>query len=219
MKHTAHINPMYSLEPTNRKRYTTEFDQAYTRYAALYDLIVKLIPVWRNWISQAISPVCGPRVMEISFGTGYLLTEYADRYESYGIEYNRELVRIAKRNLDEKGVHAEIQQADVENLPYRDGVFDTLVTTMSFTGYPDGAKAMKEMHRVLKGRGRLILIDINYPSDENWLGTKLTKLWASLGDIIRDMHELFERFGFEYTDQEIGGFGSVHMYVATKMSI
>ncbi len=71
-----------------------------------------------------------------------------------------QVVRIAKRNLDEKGVHAEIQQADVENLPYQDGVFDTVVTTMSFTGYPDGAKAMEEMHRVLRDQGRLILIDI-----------------------------------------------------------
>ena len=83
MKHCAQ-HPMYSLEPTNRKRYTKEFDQAYTRYtryAGLYDLIVKLIPVWRNWISQAIPAIRGPRVLEISFGTGYLLKEYADRYD------------------------------------------------------------------------------------------------------------------------------------------
>ena len=34
---------------------------------------------------------------------------------------------------------------------------------------PDAGKALKEMHRVLRDRGRLILIDVSYPADGNWL--------------------------------------------------
>jgi hypothetical protein len=45
---------------------------------------------------------------------------------------------------------------------------------------------------------------------------KLTRLWAGLGDLIRDMDPLFRQFNFDYTDEEIGGFGSVHLYVAEK---
>jgi hypothetical protein len=60
------------------------------------------------------------------------------------------------------------------------------------------------------------LIDIEYPADRNWLGMKMTRSWIALGDIVRDMDAMFRRFGFEYTDREIGGFGSVHLYVAEK---
>jgi len=55
----------------------------------------------------------------------------------------------------------------------------------------DGAR-----HRVLRSRGRLVMIDVGYPRD--------------------DMLPLFERFGFEVHEQEVGGFGSVHLYLATK---
>jgi hypothetical protein len=45
-----------------------------------------------------------------------------------------------------------------------------------------------------------------------------TRFWASAGDIIRDMGALFEHVGFSFSDHEVGGFGSVHLYVATKTS-
>ena len=209
---------MYSPEPIDKEQFTKEFDRAYSRFARIYDLAVKWFPVWRNWISHALPHIRGPHVLEISFGTGYLLTQYADKYETHGIDYNWELACIAKHNLQKMGVRALIQQADVEHLPYRPESFDTVVNTMSFTGYPDGQKAMAEISRVLKDGGRLVLIDINYPSDQNWLGMNLTRLWASTGDIIRDMGNLFKQSGFGYTDGEVGGFGSVHLYVATKGS-
>ena len=87
---------------------------------------------------------------------------------------------------------------------------------MAFSAYPDGMKAMSELHRVLKPGGKLILIDIEYPKNRNWLGMKATRAWMAMGDIIREMPPIFEQFGFDYTDEEIGGFGSVHLYVAHK---
>ena len=50
----------------------------------------------------------------------------------------------------------------------------------------------------------------------NLILTGLHNRWIVLGDIVRDMGAMFRRFDFEYTDQEIGGFGSVHLYVAEK---
>ncbi len=62
----------------------------------------------------------------------------------------------------------------------------------------------------------MLVVDVNYPRDRDYLGMKLARFWASRGDILRDMGALFEQFGFEYSDQEVGGFGSVHLYIATK---
>ena len=87
---------------------------------------------------------------------------------------------------------------------------------MAFTAYPDGQTALAEMKRVLRPGGQIVMVDISYPSDGNKIGTFLTNVWKAGGDIIRDMPKLFESFGFEYTDLEVGGYGSVHLYVATK---
>jgi ubiquinone/menaquinone biosynthesis C-methylase UbiE len=208
---------MYPSEPENKKQFTQNFDQAYGRFAKVYDWIVKILPVWRNWISTAIPHIVGPNVLEISFGTGYLISQYAQQHNTYGIDYNWELSCVAKQNLEKFGAQAQLQQADIAYLPYSSASFDTVVNTMAFTGYPDGKKAITEIHRVLKPNGRFVLVDIDYPQDRNWLGTKATQLWAISGDILRDMQALFEQSDFDYSEKEVGGFGSVHLYIATKI--
>jgi len=193
-------------------------DHEYSRTARIYDTAVRLLPTWRGWIGSVLPHIKGSRVLEVSFGTGYLLTQYADQYETFGIDYNWELIKTAKNNLHKADIQSLLIQASVENLPFPSGSFDTLVNTMAFTGYPDGRGAMSEMRRVLVEGGRLLMVDVNYPGDQDYMGMKLAHFWSSRGDILRDMGELFDEFGFEYSDQEVGGFGSVHLYIATKNS-
>jgi ubiquinone/menaquinone biosynthesis C-methylase UbiE len=119
-------------------------------------------------------------------------------------------------NLRKAGLNASLQRADVIHLPFPADCFDTLVNTMAFSAYPDGEAAMSELHRVLKPTGRLLIIDICHPDDQNRLGMLLAKFWEAAGDILRDLGELLDRFGFEYSEDEIGGSGSVHLFVATK---
>lgn len=122
-------------------------------------------------------------------------------------------------NLAQRGLRARLQQGNVESLPYEDESFDSVINTMAFSGYPDGQQALAEIRRVLKPDGRLILIDVNYPQNRNWLGMKLTAFWTASGDLIRDMASLFNAGDFAYTDREIGGFGSVHLYLAQKQRL
>jgi ubiquinone/menaquinone biosynthesis C-methylase UbiE len=206
----------YSSEPRDRDAFTRSHDRQYTRFAGIYDLAVKRLPVWRTWLRRALPHLVGPRVLEVSFGTGYLLTHYARDYQAFGIDYNWTMVNTARDNLRSAGTRAHLQQASVEALPYRDAVFDTVVNTMAFSGYPDAARALGEMGRVLSPEGRLVLIDIGYPQNGNWIGTLLADSWKLSGDLIREMHGLFDRHGFDHTDVEIGGMGSVHLYVATR---
>lgn len=72
------------------------------------------------------------------------------------------------------------------------------------------------MLRVLKTRGRLVTIDVNYPSNGNWLGRRMTDFWKYTGDLVRDMGGLFRAFSLDCTAKEIGGFGSVRLCVSTK---
>lgn len=206
----------YSAEPGDPQAFTARFDRLYSRLARPYDLAVRLLPVWRRWLSAALPHIRGPRVLEVSFGTGWLLTRYAADFETHGIDINERMVALARRNLRRAGIAAELRQARVEALPYPDGHFDTVLNTMAFSGYPDGQRAMAELHRVLRPRGRVVMVDVGYPIDGNRLGSALADMWKLTGDVIRDMPPLFERYGFDVSRKPIGGFGSVHLYVATK---
>ncbi len=207
---------LYSDEPRDPRTYQEDFDRTYTRIARVYDIAVKALPIWKTWLKRALPHIRGRRVLEVSFGTGYLMTHYAGRFDVYGIELNARMLSVAMKNLRQAGLSAHLRQGTVEDLPFEDGYFDTVVNTMAFSGYPDGAKAMAEMRRVLVSGGRLVLIDINYPGDGNWLGTRSTRTWQLAGDIIRDMEQMLAAHGFDYEDVEIGGFGSVHLYICHR---
>ncbi|MCP4370995.1 MAG: methyltransferase domain-containing protein [Deltaproteobacteria bacterium] len=207
---------VYSIEPENPIEYTKKLDRGYSKSAKVYDVAVKLLPVWKTWIKTVIPHIEGSRVLEASFGTGYLLMHYANNYETYGIDFNNHMVEVAKQNLSGKGVKATLQQANVEELPFPENYFNTIVNTMAFTGYPNGKQAMSEFFRVLKNNGKLLIVDFNYPSNRNRFGYWITKFMESAGDTIRDISKILQEFPFEYTEEEIGGFGSVHFYIARK---
>jgi len=206
----------YAQEPSDKQAFTARFDHWYSRLARPYDVAVKLLPVWQRWLSSALPHIRGPRVLEVSFGTGWLLTRYAGDFETHGVDLNERMVGVARRNLARAGVAAELVRANVEELPYPDESFDTVVNTMSFSGYPDGQRAMSELCRVLRPRGRIVMVDVGHPRDGNRLGSLLVEMWKRSGDVIRDMPVLFDRFGLDVWEESVGGFGSVHLYVATK---
>jgi ubiquinone/menaquinone biosynthesis C-methylase UbiE len=87
---------------------------------------------------------------------------------------------------------------------------------MAFSGYPDGKQALREMRRVLAEEGRLVMVDVNFPADGNIAGRMLAKFWKASGDLIRDVPQAFEDIGWNCDDQEVGGYGSVHLYLAKK---
>ena len=151
--------PLHSKEPVDAKAFQESFNTFYTKTARLYDLAVKILPWWKTWLKSALPHIQGRRGLEGSFGTGYLLMQYANKFETHGIDINARMVAVAQRNLEKSGISADLKQANVEQLPYADEYFDTVISTMALSGYPDGARAMSEIRRVLKPGGRLILIN------------------------------------------------------------
>lgn len=208
----------YPKEPSDPVRFTARANRAYSTFAKTYDRVVRLWPTWRRWLDAALPHIQGPRVLEVSFGTGYLLTRYPAEHEVTGIDLNATLAVIAKRNLMASGNRPRLACANVESLPFRTGHFDTVVNTMAMSAYPDGKVALSEMDRVLRPGGRLVLIDVNYPTTPSVIGRLVAWGWRAAGDVFRDIDALLQACGFVHTASEIGGFGTVHLYVAEKSS-
>jgi ubiquinone/menaquinone biosynthesis C-methylase UbiE len=198
--------------------YTRKMNRAYDWMAKVYDTFMVVFPLWKKWIKHVIPHIKGNKVLEVSFGSGYLMSEYsADNYDIYGIDYNEKMLEVTSKKMASKKISAKLSIANVEQLPFADNSFDTLINTMAFTGYPDGDKAMAEFNRVLKKNGTLLLVDFDYPKNRNVFGYSIVRLWEKFGDIIKNIDSLLINYGFNYQDIPIGGFGSVHFFIAKKM--
>ncbi len=206
----------YPDEPSDPARFTARSNRAYSVFARAYDRAVGLWPTWRRWLDAALPHIKGPRVLEVSFGTGYLLTQYAAEHEVAGVDLNVSLSTIARRKLVAKGARPTLACANVEALPFRSSYFDTVVNTMALSAYPSGKAAIGEMERVLRPGGQLVLIDVNYPVSPSLLGRLAALSWRVAGDIFRDIDGLLLDSGFKYSTTTLGGFGTVQLYLAEK---
>jgi ubiquinone/menaquinone biosynthesis C-methylase UbiE len=200
--------------------YTDIMNKEYNWMAKGYDSFMTIFPLWKKWIKKIIPHITGDKILEVSFGSGYLMTQYAsDKYEIYGIDYNERMLEITTNKMKKININAQLSQANVEKLPFPDNTFDTVINTMAFTGYPNGGKAMSELKRVLKKDGSLLLLDFDYPNNRNRFGYMMVRLWEKFGDIIKDINSLLMEHNFDYRDISVGGFGSVHLFIAQKKQI
>jgi ubiquinone/menaquinone biosynthesis C-methylase UbiE len=197
--------------------YTDKMNKEYNWMAKGYNIFMTIFPLWKKWIKEIIPHIKGDKILEVSFGNGYLMTQYAsDKHEIYGIDYNEKMLEITTNKMKKINIKAQLSQGNVEKLPFPDNSFDTVINTMAFTGYPNGEKAMSELKRVLNKDGKLLLVDFDYPKNRNRFGYLIVKLWEKFGDIIKDINALLKHFEFNYEDIPVGGFGSVHLFIAQK---
>ena len=188
----------YTEIPQDSNLYTAVMDKKYAAFAKYYDFA--MTPLWRVWLKKVLPFIEGAKVLEVSFGTGFLMTQYAEHFDTYGIDFSNAMIQITKRKLEKKNLSASISKGNVENLPFENNAFDTIINTMAFTGYPNGEKALEEMKRVLKRNGKLLLMDFDYPADRNLIGYSLVKIGEMYGDVIKDLKRYLEKNGLEYRE-------------------
>lgn len=115
-------------------------------------------------LQEALRLMPGERVLEIGPGTGYYTPDLARAVGDGSVE----ILDIQQEMLDHTmGVVAALgitnvraQRADALELPYPDGSFDAALMVTVFGEIPDGDAALREIGRVLKPGGRLVIGEI-----------------------------------------------------------
>src|SRR6266508_4690474 len=111
-------------------------------------------------VAEELSPES--RVLEIAPGPGYFAIELAKlgAYRITGIDISKTFVEIARRNDAEAGVEVDFEPEDAANIPFENETFDFLLCRAAFKNFAEPLRALNEMHRVLKGGGRGLIIDL-----------------------------------------------------------
>ena len=98
-------------------------------------------------------------VLEVAVGTGLNLDAYPDDITLTGLDLSDPMLDIARTRAARLGRDVTLLQGDAYTLPFPDASFDTVVCTFGLCAIPDAQTALAEMTRVLRPRGRLILVD------------------------------------------------------------
>ncbi len=137
-------------------------------------------------------------MLEVGVGSGLNLPFYGVRVRGkLALDPTRELVAMAQRSASATTIPVSFVEASVEAIPVEDSSVDTVVTTWTLCSVPDGIKALHEMRRVIRKRGRLLFVEHGLAPDPRvrWWQNHLTPLWrthtthvfASLSHPIRTM--------------------------------
>lgn len=124
---------------------------------------------WRTMF-EWLDPKQSERILDVASGEGLLSLKIAERgCEVCGIDRSEYEIQIARYLAKRLNVAAEFEVGNAEDLPYQDGYFDKVVCSCSLEHFDDDIKALKEMYRVLKPGGSIVLTvdSFTYPiSDE-----------------------------------------------------
>ncbi|MFA5787728.1 MAG: class I SAM-dependent methyltransferase [Actinomycetota bacterium] len=152
----------------------------YDRLAWLYDAynapmeISGVRTMRRRLLSQARG-----LVLEVGIGTGRNLDHYPPEVRVVGIDIAQRMLDRARRTAERLGREVRLEQSDVQRLPFADRSFDTAVATCVFCSVPDPVAGLRELRRVVKPDGQVLLVEHVRP--RGWLLGRLSDVvsWAT----------------------------------------
>ena len=138
------------------------FDNIARRYDLANHLLSGGIDFWwRHRAAKIVQRWQPARVLDLATGSGDLALAIAKKLpaaEITGADFSSEMLQLARR----KGL-ADTVVADALELPFGHHTFDCVTVAFGLRNMPDWSAALREMSRVLKANGRLLVLDFSLP--------------------------------------------------------
>ncbi len=155
-----------------------------------YDAIYKSDPTrWTvdhdacdQFVLDLLRPLAGKRLLDVGCGNGLTLAAAARLgADTYGVDFSAEGLALAKENSPT----TEFTQADGCRMPFASGDLDLVLNVGSLEHYLDPALGVREMRRVVRPDGRVLILVPDFSLREKQLGVQEYELmwserkWAS----------------------------------------
>lgn len=125
---------------------------------------------WRRKLVEIAGVGKSESILDVCTGTGDLAIRFAqaDRQSKlWGIDQSQDMLRLARRKINHKGLSGRIKllEANALQLPFRDDSFDIVSVAFGLRNIGQHRRAIREMSRVLKKGGRLLILEFSTPGD------------------------------------------------------
>lgn len=140
----------------------------YNRAARFYDILETPMEMMalREWRIDLMKGLEG-NILEIGVGTGKNIEYYPDDISITAIDFSEGMLQKAREKAEKYNKNVTLIQMDAQDMKFPDNTFDTIFTTCVYCSVPDPVKGLKEMRRVCKPNGKIIMIE--HVRSEMWL--------------------------------------------------
>ncbi|WNF20923.1 MULTISPECIES: methyltransferase domain-containing protein [Bacillaceae] len=131
----------------------------YNRVSKIYDRMDRMIR--EDWRRDLLAGAYGD-VMEAGVGTGANLSFYPNNIQSLiGVDFSSDMLKYAKQKASQLNASykMELIEGDIQELPFPDNSFDTVVSTCVFCSVPDPIVGLEELRRVCKPDGQILMLE------------------------------------------------------------
>jgi len=98
-------------------------------------------------------------VLDLGCGTGENFEYLGQASSVTALDLSAQMIEEARRRGHQLGADVRLVVGDAQELPFPDARFDTVVSAFSSCTFPDYAAAFREMVRVTKPGGRVLLVE------------------------------------------------------------
>jgi ubiquinone/menaquinone biosynthesis C-methylase UbiE len=173
----------------------------FTKWAKNYDnpLTSLTFQQTNSKIVKLLNPKTNSSLLDVGCGSGILIKKLLllnRNMKLYGLDITPKMVEITKMKF-KNDLLVEITLGSAIKMPYKDNSFDYVTCASSFHHHPDPTLSIKEMVRVLKPGGRLIILDGCIEGIFRKTLSQLENIYHNEGKTYKltnkEMYELFKR--------------------------
>jgi demethylmenaquinone methyltransferase/2-methoxy-6-polyprenyl-1,4-benzoquinol methylase len=134
--------------------------------APKYDIVNDILSMgqtrrWRRIVFDAVGASAGQRVLDLAAGTGTSSEPYADAgIHVVACDFSVGMLRVGKRRRPD----IDFIAGDATKLPFADNSFDASTISFGLRNVIDPKKALREMLRVTKPGGKLVVAEFSHPT-------------------------------------------------------
>ncbi|MBO4906781.1 MAG: bifunctional demethylmenaquinone methyltransferase/2-methoxy-6-polyprenyl-1,4-benzoquinol methylase UbiE [Bacteroidaceae bacterium] len=244
MSNTTEIKP-YNPSGSKREQVETMFNNIAPTYDSLnHSLSLGIDRRWRRRAVDALKPFEPKRVLDIATGTGdfaILLAQCLQPDQIIGADISEGMMAVGREKVKAAGLDEMVtfQREDCTNLSFQDNTFDAVTVSYGARNFEDLTAGLSEMHRVLKPKGHMMLVELTTPprfpmkqlfwaysnivmriigrliSKDDSAYTYLPRSMAAFPQA-EQLVPLMRQCGFSKVDYKRFTFGLSTMYLATK---
>lgn len=149
-----------------------QVEEMFDNIAPTYDFLNRLfsLGIDRGWRKKAIKTLrtLKPKsILDVATGTGDLAIAASKLHpqQVIGIDLSDQMLAIGIKKVLQKGLNEviELRKGDSEKLDFVDNTFDAVTVAFGVRNFESPIKGLKEMHRVLKNGGQLVILEFSNP--------------------------------------------------------